>query len=34
MIIGEGFYSMADAGWLQEVSKRFTDFLNPSLERR
>ena len=30
IIIGDGYHSMADTGWLKTVSKRFTDHLNPS----
>lgn len=36
IIIGEGFHSMADTGWLRGVSKQFTSLLKsePALERR
>jgi len=32
IIIGDGYQSMADTGWLKTVSKRFFDLLNPSLK--
>ena len=32
IIVGDGYYSMADSGWLKTVSKRFSDHLNPSLK--
>ncbi|MBU4000587.1 DNA repair protein RadC [Patescibacteria group bacterium] len=36
LIIGEGFHSMADTGWLRGVSKQFSNLLKsePALERR
>ena len=30
IIIGDGYHSMADTGWLKTVSRRFSDHLNPS----
>ena len=27
VIVGDGYHSMADTGWLKRVSKRFSDFL-------
>ena len=32
IIIGDGYHSMADTGWLKTVSRRFSDHLNPSLK--
>jgi len=32
IIIGDGYHSMADSGWLKTVSGRFTEHLNPSLK--
>jgi DNA repair protein RadC len=34
IIIGDGYHSMADTGWLNNVSRRFSDLLNlkPSLK--
>ena len=29
IIIGDGFHSMADSGWLKKVSGRFSDLLKP-----
>ena len=30
LIVGDGYYSMSDSGWLKTVSKRFSEHLNPS----
>ena len=31
IIIGNGYHSMADSGWLKEISNRFTDLLQSEL---
>jgi len=29
IIVGEGYYSMADAGWMKKISNRLTELMNP-----
>jgi DNA repair protein RadC len=31
IIIGDGYHSMADTGWLKEVSNRFSKILKPEM---
>ena len=33
IIIGDGYHSMADSGWLKDVSSRFSDLLKSELPR-
>jgi DNA repair protein RadC len=33
LIIGDGYHSMADTGWLKKVSGRFSNLLKPELQR-
>ena len=34
LIIGHGYHSMADAGWLKNVSNRFSNHLKPEPQRK
>jgi len=29
LIIGDGYFSMADAGWMQKIQNRLTELMSP-----